>query len=149
MMTFMNSKLQYDWQIIDKKNYIFQKIKSYEISTTNIYIGEDLEFIIHVFYWCIPSDHKIFTKCKKKHRTWLKLYLVIISALELKSNKQKKNKTFSTKIFWFFSEFFCCISSSYFRIFTFMCVLIDKPNERCKKAKKIWKKCVIHPTKTF
>ena len=147
MLTFMNSKLQYDWQIIDKKNYIFQKIKSYEISTTNIYIGEDLEFIIHVFYWCIPSDHKIYTKCKKNHPTWLKLYLVIISALELKSNNQKK--TFSIKIVWFFSEFFCCISSSYFRIFTFMCVLIDKPNERCKKAKKIWKKCVIHPTKTF
>ena len=62
MLTFMNSKLQYDWQIIDKKNYIFQKIKSYEISTTNNYIGEDLEFIIHVFYWCIPSDHKIYAR---------------------------------------------------------------------------------------
>ena len=27
--------------------------KSYEIYSTNIYVGEDLEFIIHVFSWCI------------------------------------------------------------------------------------------------
>ena len=48
----------------DKQNHIFQKSKSYEISSididTDIYlsvqiqIGEDREFIIHVFYWCIP-----------------------------------------------------------------------------------------------
>ena len=65
MLTFMNSKLPYDWQISNKKNHIFQKSKSYEISSTDIYIGEDLEFIIHVFYWCIPLDHEIYTKCKK------------------------------------------------------------------------------------
>ena len=29
------------------------------------YIGENLEFIIHVFYWCIQLDHKIYIKCKK------------------------------------------------------------------------------------
>ena len=50
MLTFMNSKLPHDWQISDKKNHIFQKSKSYEISSTDINIGEDLEFIIHVFY---------------------------------------------------------------------------------------------------
>ena len=43
MLTFMNSKL-----II----YIY------------IYIGEDQEFI-HVFYWWIPLDLEIYTKCKK------------------------------------------------------------------------------------
>ena len=32
---------------------------------TAIYIGEDQKFIIHVFYWCIPLDHEIYTKCKK------------------------------------------------------------------------------------
>ena len=37
----MNSKLPHDWQISDKKNHIFQKSKSYEISSTDIYIGED------------------------------------------------------------------------------------------------------------
>ena len=48
----------------------FKKIKKfYEISSTDIYIGEDLEFIIHAFYWCIPLDHEIYTKCTKKHLT--------------------------------------------------------------------------------
>ena len=49
----------------DKQNLIFQKSKSCEISSTVIYIGEDLGFIIHVLYWCIPLDHEIYTKCKK------------------------------------------------------------------------------------
>ena len=60
MLTFMNSKLPEDWQISDKQYHIFQKSKSYEISNTGIYIGEDLEFIIHVFYWCIQLDHEIY-----------------------------------------------------------------------------------------
>ena len=25
--------------------------------------------IYHVLYWCIPLDHEIYTKCKKKHLT--------------------------------------------------------------------------------
>ena len=70
MLNFMNSKLPDDWQISDKQYHIFQKSKSYEISNTDIYIGEDL-----------------------------KLYLVIISALELKVNKQKTHLSFSTKNF--------------------------------------------------
>ena len=53
MLAFMTSKLSDDWQIFDKQYHIFQKGKSYEISNTDIDIGEDLEFIIHVFYWCI------------------------------------------------------------------------------------------------
>ena len=50
MLIFMNSKLPDDWQISDKQYHTFQKSKSYEISNTDIYTGEDLEFIIHVFY---------------------------------------------------------------------------------------------------
>ena len=65
MLTFMNSKLPDDWQISDKQYHIFQKSKSYEISNTDIYIGEDLEFIIHVFYWCIQLDHEIYINAKK------------------------------------------------------------------------------------
>ena len=58
----------------------------------------------------------------KKHLTWSKLYLAIISALELKVNKQKSHLLFSTKIFWFFfSELLCSIWSSHFRPFNFMC----------------------------
>ena len=52
-----------------------------------MYVGEDQEFTIHVFYWCIPLDHEIYTKCEKKHLTRLKVYLVIKSALKLKVNK--------------------------------------------------------------
>ena len=47
-----------------------------------IYTGEDPELIIHVFYWCIPLDQEIYTKCKKTSN------LVIISALELKVNQK-------------------------------------------------------------
>ena len=48
-----------------KQKHIFQKSKSYEISSTVIYAGKDQKFIIHVFYWCIPSDHEIYTKFTK------------------------------------------------------------------------------------
>ena len=61
----MNSKLPDDWQISDKQYHIFQKGKSYEISNTDMYISKDLEFIIHIFYWCIQLDHEIYIKCKK------------------------------------------------------------------------------------
>ena len=72
MLIFMNSKLT-KMSGKDKQNHIFQKSKSYEISSTDtdiylsvqVHIGEDREFIIHVFYWCIPLDHEIYTKCKK------------------------------------------------------------------------------------
>ena len=57
MLTFMNSKLPDDWKISNKQYRIFQKSKPYEILNTDIYIGEDLEFIIHVFDWSIRLDH--------------------------------------------------------------------------------------------
>ena len=60
----LSLKLPDDWQISDKKNHIFQKITSYEISI-DIYVSEELEFIIPVFFWCILSDHEIYTKYKK------------------------------------------------------------------------------------
>ena len=68
MLRFMNSKLT-KMTGKGKQNHIFQKSKPYEISSTVIYIGEDQKFIIHVFYWCIPLDHEIYTKCKEKHLT--------------------------------------------------------------------------------
>ena len=69
MMTFMKSKLT-KMTGKDKKNYIFQKGKPYEISRTDIcayihtiyiyiyiyiYIWGPV-FIIQVFYWCIPLE---------------------------------------------------------------------------------------------
>ena len=62
--------VQSNWQISDRQNHIFQKSKSYEISgtRTDIYVGEDLEFIIRVFCWCITLDYEIYTTCKKKQK---------------------------------------------------------------------------------
>ena len=60
----MNSKLT-KMTGTDKQNHIFQESKSYEISSADIYIGEDREFAIRVFYWCIPLYHEIYTKCKE------------------------------------------------------------------------------------
>ena len=71
MLSFMNSKLT-KMTGKGKQNHIFQKSKSYEISSTVIYIGEGQKFIIHVFYWCIPLDHEIYTKCKKKTSNLIK-----------------------------------------------------------------------------
>ena len=31
-------------------------------------MSKDQKFVIHVFYWCIPLDHEIYTKCKKKKK---------------------------------------------------------------------------------
>ena len=59
MLTFMNSKLTKTTGK-DKQDHIFQKSKSNEISSADIYVGDDQEFIIHVFYWCIPLDHEIY-----------------------------------------------------------------------------------------
>ena len=59
----------------DKQNQILQKSKSYERSSTDTYIDEDLEFIIHLFHWCIPLYHEIYTKCKKQYLSWLSSYI--------------------------------------------------------------------------
>ena len=57
---------------------------------------------------------------KKKKR--LKLYLIIISALEIKINKHKSSQlSFSTKNFSFFSKCFCSTSSTLFLPFHFTC----------------------------
>ena len=55
MLSFMNSKLT-KMTGKGKQNHIFQKSKSYEISSTIIHISKDQKFIIHVFYWGIPLD---------------------------------------------------------------------------------------------
>ena len=60
MLTFVNSKLPDDWQISDMQYHIFKKSKSFEMSNTDIHIGEELKFIIDVFYWRIQLDHEIY-----------------------------------------------------------------------------------------
>ena len=71
--------------------------KSYDISSTDIYIGEDIEFIIHVFYWCIPLDHEIYTNCKKAYNL-IKVIFSYNLFSGIKSQRAKKIlKTLATQ----------------------------------------------------
>ena len=117
-----------------KQNYIFQKSKSYEISSTVTYISKDQKFIIPVFYWCIPLDHEIYTKCKKNHLTWL---IKGTSSHKIcsgvKSQQVKKTICHSVPKTLDFSQNY---SVPFHRVtfhHSISCVLlIDKPNESCQ-----------------
>ena len=107
----MNSKLPDDWQISDKQYHIFRKSKSYEILNTGIYIGEDLEFIIHVFHWCIQLDHEIYIKYKKTSNL-----IKVISSYNIypRIKSKQAKKTFSIqyqKRFFFRIPLFYLIKS--------------------------------------
>ena len=118
MLGFINSKLT-KMTGKDKQSHIFQKSKPYEIIGTVIYIGEEQEFIIHVFYWFILLDHEIYTKCKKTSTLFKGISGHNICS-GIKSQQVKIHLPFSTKNFWFFSAFLCSISLSHFRSFNFM-----------------------------
>ena len=73
MLTCMNSKNEFhhlNYQMTGKyltsKTIFSKKSKFYEISSIDIYVGKDLEFIIRVFSWSIPLDHEIYAKYKKQ-----------------------------------------------------------------------------------
>ena len=57
MLTFMNSK-QPDKQPSEMVVLTNKTKFSEKVTDTDINIGEDLQFIIHVFYWCIPLYHE-------------------------------------------------------------------------------------------
>ena len=146
MLTFMNSKLT-KMTGKDKQNHIFQKSKSYEISSTVIYISKDQKFIIHVFYWCIPLDHEIYTKCKKTSNLIKGISSHNICS-GIKSQQVKKNICRSVPKLFDFSQ----NSSVPFDRVTFdhsiSCVLlIDKPNESCQYSKKFERNAIS--TKSF
>ena len=63
MLTFMNSKLRNKLVVLTSKTQFKKKKKFYKIYSTDLCIGEDLEFIIHVFHWCTLLDHELYTKC--------------------------------------------------------------------------------------
>ena len=72
--------------------------KSYDISSTDIYIGEDIEFSIHVFYWCIPLDHEIYTNCKKAYNLIKVLFSYnLFSGIKSQRAKKIKKKTLATQ----------------------------------------------------
>ena len=130
MLTFTDSKLR-------------------DIQYRYIYIAEDLEFIIHVFYWnsCI-LDHKIYTKCKKTSHL-LKFICKRNIYSRIKSPQQKNLIFHSVPKTFDFSQ----NSSVPFHQVTFhhsisSLPLIDKPNQSSKTPKK-WKKCLIHYKKQY
>ena len=136
MLTFINSKLPDDWQISDKQYRIFQKCKSYEILNTDIYIGEDLEFIIHVSYCCIQFDHKIYIKCKKKPSNLTKVISSYNICSGIKSKKAKKPfVTQYKKLLIFFRNYSVPFHQVTFNHLVSCVLLIDKPNESFKNSK--------------
>ena len=86
----LSLKLPDDWQISEKQNHIFQKSKSHEISSTDIHVGEDLEFIIRVFSWCILLDHEIYAKWKKTKKKPSNLIKVTSSYNICSGNKSQQ-----------------------------------------------------------
>ena len=100
----LSLKLPGDWQIPDQQNHIFRKSKSYEISSTDIYVGEDLEFIIRVFSWCIPLDHEIYTIYKKTMKNITSNLIKVISNYNIYPGikiEQAKKQPFVPKAFDF------------------------------------------------
>ena len=137
MLSFMNSKLT---KMTDKgkQNQIFQKSKSFETSSTVIYIAEDQRYIIHIFYWYIPLDHEIYTKCKKSHLTQ---QIKGISSHKIcsgiKSQQVKKTICHSVPKTLDFSQTYSVLLHRVTFDHSISCVLLtDKPNERCQNSKK-------------
>ena len=149
MLTFVNSKLPDDWQISDKQYHIFQKCKFFERLNTDIYIFEDLGFIIHIFYCYIQLDHEMHIKWKKTSNL-----IKVISSYNICSNQtmksllnvkkrsnlikvkqaKKKNICHSVqKTFNFSQNFSVLFHQVTFDHSTSCVLLIDKPNESFKK----------------
>ena len=102
------------------KNYIPDIPSRLYISDSNLLHYE----FHHIVIKCYDNVMKWnLWNVKKKHLTWLKLYLIIISDLEINVNKQKKKNICHSvpKAFHLFSEILCSISSNHFLPFNFMC----------------------------
>ena len=149
MLSFMNSKLT-KMTGKGKQNHIFQKSKSYEISSTVIYISKDQKFIIHVFYWCIPLDHEIYTKCKKETSNLIKGVCSHKICSGIKSQPVKKTICHSVPKTFDFSQNY---SVPFHRVtfdYSISCVLlIDKPNENCQNSKKFERNAISTTKKSF
>ena len=134
----LSLKLSDDWQISDKQNHIFQKSKSYEISSMDIYVGEDLEFIICVFSWCIPLDHEIYTKYKKTMENITSNLIKVISYCNIcsgiKDDQAKKTAICHSvpKTLDFSQNSSVPFNQVAFYRSISCVLLIDTPNESCR-----------------
>ena len=135
MLTIMNSKLPDKLLVLTNKTKFSKKVNpiKYPVQTYILVRTWNLLFMYFtgVSHWIMKSRLSV-----KKHLTWLKLYLVIISALELKVNKPKnhlpltvpKTFDFSQNSSVLFHRVTCDHSISFV-------LLIDEPNECCKNSK--------------
>ena len=115
-----------------------------------LYIGEGQKFIIHVFYWCIPLDHEIYTKCKKTSSNLIKGICSHKICSALKSQPLKKTICHSVPKTFDFSQNY---SVPFHRV-TFdhsisCALLIDKPNESCQNFKKFKRNAISTTKKAF
>ena len=128
MLSFMNSKLT-RMAGKDKQNQIFQKSKSYEISSTVIYTGVEQELIIRVFYYCIPLDHETYTKYKKQTSNLIKGISSHNICSKFKSQQVKKTICHSVpKTFDFSQNLPVPLHQVTFNHSISYVILIDKPN---------------------
>ena len=100
-----------------------------------MYIGKDLEFIIHIFYWCIQLDHEIYIKCKKTSNL-----IKVISSYNICSEIKRKQAKKPFVIQYQKRLIFFQNSSVPFHQVTFdysisRVLFIDKPNESFKNSK--------------
>ena len=151
MLTFMNSKLTKTTGK-DKQNYIFQKVNPmkhpvqiyiYTHTHTYIYIYIYTYWwgprIYHVFYWCIPLDHEIYTKCNKTSNL-IKGSMYSHNICSEIKRQQLKNRNISHSVPK--TSDFSQNSSVPFHRVTFdhsisCMLLIDKPNESCWNLKEM------------
>ena len=130
-------KVPDDWQISNKQKHIFQKNKSYKISSVDIYVVQDFEFIICVFSWSIPLEHEIYTKYKRAMKN--APFLTSFNICSVIKDEQAKKPAICHSVPKTFD--FSQNSSVPFHQVTFYrsisCVLlIDKPNESCRNCIK-------------
>ena len=135
MLTFMNSKLPDNWKTSDKQYHIFQKSKSYEKSNTDLYIGEDLEFIIYVF--------------KKKTSNLIKVISTYNIHSGIKSQQAKKPFAIQYQnLLIFFQNSLVPFHQIIFYHSILCVILIDKPNETFKKSQKFERNTQMKASKT-
>ena len=120
MLSFMNSKLT-KMTDKDKQNHIFQKSKSYEISSTDMYVRETWNLLLLYFpgvsYYTMKSILNV-----KDNINLIKVISSCNICAGIKSQQEKKTYlSFSIQMFLFFSKFLCSISSSHFLPFSFLC----------------------------
>ena len=135
MLTIMNSELPDKLLVLTNKTKFFKKVNpiKYPVQTYILVRTWNLLFMYFtgVSHWIMKSRLSV-----KKHLTWLKLYLVIISALELKVNKPKNHLSLTVPKTFDFSQnssvLFHRVTCDHSISFV---LLIDEPNECCKNSK--------------